>query len=212
MNEGGKCMKWLLVGMLIFISLNSAAVTKRELWKAVLPHEISLRYKGAVIPDKKRTSERVNHTQAPGQNRIKLLKSQKFICLRSSQTETLCSLTENITALPQDIKKFVDEKMLGFVIQFADLTSDPVLKIDTSTEKEWIVDHAIRIGNKVTPRYKLTYLYESKKYFIALPVDSGQPISIMQIHDNQHVSVQMVTNSVVNGQNIGYIFSIVLEK
>lgn len=192
--------------------MSALAATKRELWKAILPHETALQYKGNVIPDKKRTSERVNHTQVVGQNRIKILKSQKFICLRSSQTETLCSLTESISLLPQEIKKFVDEKMWGFAIQFADLTTDPVLKIDTSTEKEWLVDHAIRMGSKVTSRYKLTYLYESKKYFIALPIDSGQPISIMQVHDNQHVSVQMVTNSVVQGQNIGYIFSIVLEK
>lgn len=203
--------KFLLV-ITIFLSLVSQALTRREIWTSIIPNAVVLSYQGQVIPDKRRTSERVSHTTAAGQARIKVLKSERFICLRSSQVETLCSLTEVITQLPAGIKKFLDEKMWGFSVRFYDLTSEPVLQIDTSTSKEWIVSHSLQMGSKVTTKYKLSYLYDQKSYFISLPVDSGQPISIMKIHDNQHVSVQMVINSVVNNQNVGYIFSIILSK
>lgn len=200
----------ILLGMIVFLNIQAQALTKRELWASIIPNATILSYQGQVIPDKRRISERVNHTTPEGQARLKSLKSQRFICLRSSQTESLCSLTEVISQLPGEVKKYVDEKMMGFAIRFYELNSDPILQIDTSTTKEWIVNHSIQMGSKVTSKYQLTYLYEQKNYFISLPVDSGQPISLMKIHDNQHVSIQMVTNSVINKQNVGYIFSIVL--
>lgn len=194
----------------VLVASQAQALTKRELWASIIPNSVTLSYQGQVIPDKRRVSERVNHTTPEGQARIKALKSQRFICLRSSQIESLCTLTESITQLPAEVKKFVDEKMMGFAIRFYELTSEPVLQIDTSTSKEWIVNHSIQMGSKVTAKYQLTYLYEQKNYFISLSVDSGQPVSLMKIHDNQHISIQMVTNSVINKQNVGYIFSIIL--
>lgn len=203
-------MNKFLIVIMFFCGLQSEALSRQEIWTSIIPNSVVLSYQGQVIPDKKRTSERVNHTTAAGQTRIKYLKSQKFICLRSSQIESLCSLTEAITQLPVEIKKFVDEKMMGIAIKFYELTSEPILQIDTSTTKEWIANHTLQMGSKVVNKYKLTYVYDQKSYYISLPVDSGLPISLMRIYDPRHAAVQMVINSVVNNQNVGYIFSIVL--
>lgn len=197
---------------LVLLTTNVFAYSVRENWLQIIPNNGSLVYRGEVVPDRVRTTERVNFTTVDGQKRIKELRAQQFTCIRSNQLESLCTQILKIQQLPESVKAFVDKKMLGFGITFTELVNEPILKIDTSTEKEWQVFQNVKIGETIIQRYKLAYVYENKNYYIALPTSSEQPISVLQIIDSERVLLQMVTSSTVGKQNIGYIFSLLLRK
>ncbi|MCB0369441.1 MAG: hypothetical protein KDD45_08320, partial [Bdellovibrionales bacterium] len=138
----------LSFGLMMIFSCLSSKVIADELasWQKIIPNQNVLVYQGQVIPSQVRTSESVSHITMEGKLRIKELRSQGFICLRKSQVESLCSLVTGLKVLPEGIQKFVDQKVLGFAINFSVLVNEPVLKIDISKQKEWMVDHLITIG------------------------------------------------------------------
>lgn len=198
--------------LILFLVSISLWANPRIDWEMIVPQNKTLTFKGMFIPEVKRISESVSHIEPSGQVRIKQLKHQGFICLRQSQEKTLCSLAEKNQTLPEDLKFFVNQKLKNFRISFFQFTQEPILLIDTSTQKEWAFFQKLQIGEQIVDKYKLAYVYENQSYYIALQTSSEQPFSLINIINPNQVSIKMVTSSKVGNQNIGYIFYIVLDS
>lgn len=149
--------------LILFLVNISLWAKPRTGWEMIIPQNKTLSFKGNFIPETKRTSESVSHIEPSGQVRIKQLKQQGFICLRQSQTKTLCSLTEKTQTLPEDLKTFVNQKLKNFKISFFQFDQDPILLIDTSTQKEWAFFQKLQIGDQSVDKYKLAYILTRPK-------------------------------------------------
>lgn len=165
-------------------------------------------YQNEIQITKKRTAETVSHISNEGQSRIKQLKKSGFICIRKSQSESVCQKNElNVNPIPEFIQQAVDQYFQNAWLYFPGVVV-PELTFDGATQ-EWFVRERIQIGSGKVDMYKIVNSNdEVKRWYLTLPVSETNGIGLIEIKNQALLAIPMILQSKSDEQTIGYFIDV----
>lgn len=167
-------------------------------------------YQEHFIVHKIRNTEILNHNSDDGKNRMNELKKQGFKCLRNKPETTKCwidkSLEQQLPELANTIRNAIENMIIQFPLEYK-MIDKPY---DGSTTQEWIVRDKYFLNQRELNLFTVVH-NNSEQWYLTFPVDSEQPIGLLNYLNDQKLGITMIANSQNQNKIKSYFIEAYLE-
>lgn len=154
----------------------------------------SFSYQGHFAVPSARRAETVDMDKPEGEARIKELRTEGYSCIRKNQTLRLCSKIWTPEKPPQGTAEAVAEFMKPIRVEFEGSQTPPELIHDGSTTQEWQVNEKVKVLTAELSAYRVVKT-NKEKIFIVFPVSESQPLSPLEYHSAEKLSLMIIANT-----------------